>query len=200
MIHFIELENREKLEILRASLSDNSNSLIQLFRERARLAREIGRLKSDMGLPSRIRGREEEVLNKLEDMDPFSKAIISALFEYSIVNEDRSSSGTEAFENEADEIKISGPRKHLEFLAGMLVSRPGVEVYTTGNLPDSIINGLQLNGAHIIEGNASDPDITICLEKGGKECDIFISDDNEMSMRIFLPTPSSSSVIKVSGQ
>lgn len=190
-------KDRDKLEELRTRLAENSESLIRLFRERSALAREIGGIKRNLGLPSRIRDREEAVMEGLSGMDQFSRSIISALFEYSIVNE-TSSHGQDKDSSLSDnEITISGPTRHLEFLAGLLVSRPGVEVYTNHRLPFSMENGLQINGAHIIEGSHNDPDITICLQKGGGECDIFISSDNEMHMKLMFPISPNASVVRI---
>lgn len=193
------LTNRsdQKLEDLRSKLAVNSQSLIDLFRERATIAREIGDLKKELGLPPRIREREEAVIKNISDLDAVSKSIISSLFEFSIVNETSTLEDGKMTNSEDNRIKISGPTNDLQFLAGLMVSRPGVEIYSDKALPESIERGLQLNGAHIIHGRDIISDITICLRKDGPDCDIFVSQSAEMHIKQNLRKPFSGTVVRV---
>lgn len=187
----------ERLETLRSKLAVNSQSLIDLFRERATIAREIGDIKKELGLPPRIREREEAVMNSLRDLDSVSRSIISSLFEFSIVNETSSPANGHPSHTGRDRMKITGPTKDLEFLAGLIVSRPGVEVYSDATLPDSIERGFQLNGAHIIHASHPVSDITICLLEDSKDCDIFVSRSDEMHIKQNLSKPFSGTIVKV---
>ncbi len=186
----------EKLEDLRAQIADNSETIINLFRQRSQLAREIGDLKRELGLSPRIREREESVLDALGDMDIFSKSIISSLFEFSIVNEIHNhGSVNSGIENRM--ISVRGTRNNLEFLAGFLITKPGTQVYSEGKLPLALEEGIQLNGGHIVQGNHSEPDLTICLNGIGKECDIAISESSEMTLKLVLPLNHSERIVRV---
>lgn len=196
------LTNRseEKLEALRSKLALNSQSLIELFRERASIAKEIGHIKKQLGLPPRIREREEAVMRNIPNLDSFSRSIISSLFEFSIVNEsvDPARSDTSGFNNRITKnVDISGPRKDLEFFAGLLVSGPGVEVYADRDLPETIEKGLRLNGSHIIHSSHPAPDITICLGRDGSDCDILVTEPDRMQIRGDLRRSSPGTIIKV---
>ncbi len=187
----------EKLQELRSRIADNTESIIGLFHQRAELAREIGELKRELGLPPRIREREEHVLNSLGEMDPVSKAIITSLFEFSIVNETKQEKGREDVSAEPHKINVTGPRKNLELLAGLLISRPGTEVYSASRLPIALEKGIQINGGHIVSGDHSEPDLTICLERDGSDCDILISAENKMLMRLQFPLTPVERIVKV---
>lgn len=193
------LTNRDatKLEELRSRLAENSESLIRLFRERASLAREIGELKKDMGLPPRIRERENTVIESMPELDTISKSIMSALFEFSIVNEMEHSEKVIQGSSRAERIGVSGSWDELNFLAGLMVSRPGVEVYAEKSLPPAIERGLQTNGAHIIHDKCDAPDITICLQKDGEDCDISLSGQGSMYIKPHLNLATTGTVVWV---
>lgn len=190
-------EGREQLEALRERLSENSDLIIHLFRERAKLAREIGRIKEGIGLPRRIRERELAILESMDGVDDFSKAIISSLFEYSIMNEGTPTASMMSSNARNGTIRLHGERRHLELMAGLIVSGPGVEVYAHGNLPEALSAGLQARGAHIIDGVGDSADITICLTHNGEKCDISILDGEEMEMRLVFPVPHSPRTVRV---
>ena len=197
MIKIQEAGSLEKLQELRARIADNSESIVRLFRQRSQLAREIGDLKKELGLPPRIREREESVLDALGEMDPFSKSIVSSLFEYSIVNEINNSHRAGYLESEERNITVKGPRSSLELLTGLLIAKPGTQVYSETKLPPSLEEGIQVNGGHIIRGNQSDPDLTVCLNEGGEECDIVISGSDELSINLVLPLNHAERIVKV---
>lgn len=189
---------KEQLDTARDKLLENSSLLLQLFRERAALARQIGSIKKELGLPPRIREREEEVMGKLEGMDPFSRSIMSALFEFSIMNEEARTPIATKFLEGGEGVKLNGTREHLEFLAGILFSRPGVEVYSERKLPEALAAGFQLKGAHIVGKGTEDPDLVICLDKAGESCDISLTEQGEIFLSPLLPFGDGPLKIKVS--
>lgn len=197
MIRIQKSSGSEKLQELRSRIADNSRALIDLFRERADLAREIGEVKRELGLPSRIREREESVLNGLGAMDTFSRSIISSLFEFSILNEDRNHRSASRVKLEDQLFSVSGSREELEILAGLLISRPGVDVYSELELPTSMEQGIQVNGGHVIMGEHDSPDITVCLDGNNDGCDFSLTDENELKFRLKFPVKSGDVIVKV---
>lgn len=187
MFQFIGQDIREQLDTVRGKLSENSFLIIDLFRERAELAKQIGRIKKEIGLPARIREREEDVMVKMGDMDQLSRSIISSLFEFSILNEGEKGPDDSDFLVESEEVKLSGPRKFLEFIAGLLFSGPGVEVYAESELPSPILTGLQMKGAHIIYGSTQGSDMEICLQGNGENCNVWLSESGELHLRTMPP-------------
>lgn len=187
----------EKLQELRGKIAENSRNLIGLFRERAFLAKEIGRVKRENGLPPRIREREEEVLEGLGDMDNLSRSIMSSLFEFSIINEHEGDSREARSLLEKSEFCVRGSTNDLETLAGLLISRPGVDVYADKTLPENFKEGIQANGGHIISGEHSNPDITLCLGVVQDTCDFSISRDGEMKYRLKFPVKKGDVIVKV---
>lgn len=197
MVKIQESGESYRLEQLRTRIAENSQSLIGLFRERANLAREIGLVKKELGLPSRIREREEFVLDDLGDMDSISRSIISSLFEYSIVNEENERNHSVKKDLENQEYSISGSRSELELFAGLMISRPGVDVYSKRKLPETLSEGIQVNGGHIIMGECEKPDITICLGSQDQKCDFAISDGGKMTFSLKFPIKSGDVLVKV---
>lgn len=186
-----------KLEQLRSRIAENSQNLIELFHERATLAREIGTIKKELGLPARIREREEFVLEDLGDMDPLSRSIISSLFEYSIINEDNDPGNSRMENFEVQRFSVSGAKSDLELFAGLLISKPGVDFYSVDKLPEALSEGIQVNGGHIIVGECSDPDIILCLGPQRGKCDFSISDGGEMNFSLTFPVKSGDILVKV---
>lgn len=197
VIQIQESNESVKLQDLRRSIAENSRNLVDLFRERAELAREIGRVKREAGLPSRIREREETVLEGLGELDPFSRSIMSSLFEFSIINEH--DGGFVSSQNTLEEHRftLAGSRNDLEFLSGYLISRPGVDVFSENPLPEAFIEGVQANGGHIIKGDHSNPDITVCLGDKRMACDFEISGDAEMHFRLKFPVKAGNAIVRV---
>ncbi len=197
VIQIQESNETNRLQELRKGIAENSRNIVKLFRERAALAREIGIVKKDAGLPSRIREREEAILEGLGDMDPFSRSIMSSLFEFSIINEHDDQIGSSRSTLEDREFTVGGPRNDLELLAGLLVSRPGVDVYSERLLPESFVEGVQANGGHIIRGNGVKPDITVCLGDNNGDCDFAVTGDGEMHFRLKFPVKAGDVIVRV---
>ncbi len=182
MIHFIRKINGEnELGDLRTLLLQNSSEIIGLFKQRAELAKRIGIIKRELGLPSRIRERETEVMKEFDDSDYFGRSILLSLFEFTIANE-------EAIDNEStsrnnrEPVKVRGAQDSIQFIAGLLISRPGIEVYSTVELPEHLKQGIQAYGSHIVHGDIDQPDLRVCLWKKNSSCDIAISRDGELSI------------------
>lgn len=197
VIFIQESSEYEKLRKLRASLAGNSQKLVELFRERANLAREIGRVKRDAGLPSRIREREEAVLEGLGELDSFSRSIMSSLFEFSITNEHEDERRSAKSLLDGREFTIKGTGEELELLAGLLVSRPGVDFYSERALPETFEEAVQVNGGHIVIGSHMNPDITICLGGNVGGCDFAITRSGEMHFRLKSPVRAGDVIVQV---
>jgi chorismate mutase len=73
---------KNRLDHLRNRILDIDGDLVRLLSERARLALEIGRIKSDLGIPVQDPEREREVLNHVKGIphDPIATSQIEALF------------------------------------------------------------------------------------------------------------------------
>ncbi len=192
-----EISESEKLQRLRSSIAENSQNLVDLFRERALLAQEIGRVKREAGLPPRIREREEAVLEGLGGMDRLSRSIMSSLFEFSIINEHDSTYIDARHNLEGREFIIHGPRPNLELLAGLLLSRPGVDFYSGKPLPEALEAGIQVNGGHIIFGEPKEPDITVCLGENEETCDFRITGSGEMHFSLKFPVKAGDVSVRV---
>ncbi|MCL6089622.1 MAG: chorismate mutase [Candidatus Thermoplasmatota archaeon] len=182
VIHFIRKINGEnELGDLRTLLLQNSSEIVSLFKQRAELAKRIGIIKRELGLPSRIRERETEVMKEFDDSDYFGRSILLSLFEFTIANEEAidivSTSG-----NNGEPVKVRGAQDSIQFIAGLLISRPGIEVYSTVELPEHLKKGIQAYGSHIVHGDIDQPDLRVCLWKKDNSCDIAISRDGELSI------------------
>jgi chorismate mutase len=73
---------KNRLDLLRNRILDIDGELIRLLRERARLALEIGRVKSALGIPLQDPEREREVLDNAKRIphDPIETRHIEDLF------------------------------------------------------------------------------------------------------------------------
>lgn len=149
------------MDKLRKRLERNTRNLVELFRERARLAKEIGQFKEEKSMPIRIRQRERELLASIPEMDGISRSIISSLFEFTIVNETGQEENNTNLSGKT--IALSGDLEHLQLLAGLAVSSPGVEVYSRESLPEALKVGIQANGAHIVVDDLHEPDLILGL-------------------------------------
>lgn len=145
--------------------------ILEMFRERAEIAKEIGRFKEEKSLPVRIRNREKEILKTIPESDSLSRAIISSLFEFTIVNEvlKPDSAGI----SRSQTVELSGNTENLQLLAGLIISSPGVEVYSETPLPDMLSLGIQSNGGHIIPDGIEKPDLILGIDHTG-DCGIII--------------------------
>lgn len=181
MIRFLSSESAPQLDKLRKRLERNTRNLMELFRERATIAKEIGQFKEENSIPIRIRQRERELLESFPDLDDMSRSIISSLFEFTIVNESSSIKGNDALSGKS--LVLSGETGQLQLLAGLFISAPGVEVYSPVPLPDSIKTGIQAKGGHIVVGDLDLPDLVVGLDSR-ETCGIMI--DSSGIMRIEL--------------
>ena len=182
VIHFIgKINGENELGDLRTLLLQNSSEIISLFRQRAELAKRIGVIKRELGLPSRIRERETEVLKELDESDYFGRSILLSLFEFTITNEEVADN-VPASRNLGEPVRIRGTQDSIQFIAGLLISRPGIEVYSTVELPEHLKEGIQAYGSHIVHGETDQPDLRVCLWKKDSNCDIAISRDGELSV------------------
>ena len=182
MIHFIgKINGENELGDLRTLLLQNSSEIISLFRQRAELAKRIGVIKRELGLPSRIRERETEVLKELDESDYFGRSILLSLFEFTIANEEVTDN-LPASRSIGEPVRIRGAQDSIQFIAGLLISRPGIEVYSTVELPEHLKEGIQAYGSHIVHGETDQPDLRVCLWKKDSNCDIAISRDGELSV------------------
>ncbi len=181
MIRFLSNESAPQLDKLRKRLERNTRNLMDLFRERATLAREIGHFKEENSIPIRIRQREKELLDSLRDLDEVSRSIISSLFEFTIVNESLSLEGNSRISEKS--IELSGEKGQIMLLAGLLISSPGVEIYTSAQIPEPLKIGIQANGGHIIFENIEDPDLVVGI--GIKQpCGVAIDSSGTMRLDI----------------
>jgi chorismate mutase len=73
---------KEQLDQLRKRILDIDGELVRLLSERARLALEIGRIKSDLGIPLHDPDREREVLTNAKRIPhiPIKSSQIEDLF------------------------------------------------------------------------------------------------------------------------
>ena len=181
MIRFLSNESAPQLDKLRKRLERNTRNLMGLFRERATLAKEIGQFKGENSIPIRIRQRERELLESLRDLDELSRSIVSSLFEFTIVNESASLEGHSHIGEKS--LKLTGEKGQLMLLAGLLISSPGVEAYTSAQLPEPLKIGIQANGGHIVFEEIGDPDLVVGI--GIKEpCGVAIDSSGTMQIDI----------------
>lgn len=180
VIPFLSSESEPELEELRKSLERNTKEILNLFRKRSQIARQIGALKEKKSLPVRIRQREKEIINAIPEADLLSRAIISSLFEFTIINENENKNGNPYGD---ETISLSGKPEHLQLLAGLIVSAPGVEVYAEKPIPDTLSSGIQSNGGHLVLGELKDPDLVVGIDHDGA-CSIRISSSGTMSIDI----------------
>ncbi len=172
VIYFLSFETAPQLDKLRKRLERNTRNLIALFRERAELAREIGQIKEANSIPIRIREREREILDSLPDIDSLSKAIISSLFEFTITNEQVQTGKKPGLVQE--NLTLSGEHEQLQLLSGLLISAPGVEVYSKLPLPGPLELGIQANGGHVVREELPEPDMVVGLDID-EPCGILVS-------------------------
>lgn len=78
------------IERLRASVDELDRLLVDLLNRRARLALAVSQEKSRLGLPVRAHGREQEVLDRVQqaNVGPLDRRAVSRLFK-SIIAESR---------------------------------------------------------------------------------------------------------------
>lgn len=156
------------MDRLRKRLEMNTRSILGLFRERVNIARDIGQAKQENSIPIRIRKREDELIESIPDLDVLSRSIISSLFEFTIINEQWEAPEITGMEESF--LLLSGKIEHLQLMAGLIMSAPGVEVYSGKPLPGLLVQGIQANGAHVVVGEYPEPDLIVgidCEATGG---------------------------------
>lgn len=181
VIHFLSNEAEQQLNSLRKQLERNTSEILTLFRERADIARDIGQFKVSNSMPLRIREREHELLNSMAGMDPVSRSIISSLFEFTIANEEKKGQNIKGQNEET--IELHGQIQHLGLLAGLMISAPGVEVYSRAPLPPYLMMGIQANGAHLILEEFDEPDVVVGIDLN-EQCGLVLDSRGVLRARL----------------
>ena len=172
VIYFLSSETAPQLDKLRKRLERNTRNLLDLFRERAEIAREIGLIKEANSIPIRIRERENEILNSTPGLDGLSRSIISSLFEFTIANERTDPEEKASLAHGI--LALSGEVGQLQLLAGLLMSSPGVEVYSSRPMPGPLELGIQAKGGHVVPEQLHEPEMVVGLDVD-EPCGILIS-------------------------
>ncbi|MHB8358883.1 MAG: chorismate mutase [Thermoplasmataceae archaeon] len=169
------------LEKVREDILQNTMDLVRLFRERESLSRIIADIKIRENVEIRDRRREEAVLNSLGDLNPRQKAIINMIFEFTIACENPISE-VPFGDLPGRSLEIRGEKSLLEYVASAMVSRPGSEIYSSGDLDPLFVVGAIRSGAHIINGHCVSPDLKLGHSDNQEEYHISILENGIMKV------------------
>lgn len=149
------LENTEEISSLlslRDELYRNTVKIIDLVKDRIRLAEEIGREKNILGLSLRNHDREMEVIGSIPDLGEIEKSVLNMIFELTILNEmkDKPRINLKGFrDQDAGDIVLSGPNDILSYSMGLIVSFPGFQLRDRIGIPENLAIGVAQRGGHI---------------------------------------------------
>lgn len=187
MIYFIDRNQiySGKLLDLRDKIFKNTIVLIELFRERKRLAAEIGIIKRKIDLDIRDSERENAVLDSLSELNHIEKRLMNIIFEISVSGQypEENIPDLSFMNSERGQIEIAGNFETLYLIVGLLSSSPGLEVVAKDEVPHPLYLTMRLRGAHLknrIEGKV---DYKICLNGGGSECAVEILPEKVMFLK-----------------
>ncbi|WP_393971849.1 chorismate mutase [Oxyplasma meridianum] len=181
MIYFIRDATSGLLEKVRKDILQNTMELVRLFKEREELSRIIASVKEKENFEIRDRRREEIVLNKLGNLSPRQRSILNMIFEFSISCQDKVDETLEVYLSERC-LQLSGENSILEYVAGLLSSRPGSEIYSSRELDSAFVLGAVRNGAHIINDSCDSPDLRIGHSRDKEIYHISLDDSGTMSL------------------
>ncbi|AKA48823.1 hypothetical protein IX51_06570 [uncultured archaeon] len=145
-------EEISSLLSMRDELFRNTLQIIDLVRERIKLAAEIGKEKDMLGMSPRNRQRELEVLNSIPELGEIEKSVLNMIFELTILNEVSQRpevSVPESHGENGGSIVLSGPDGLLAYSMGLIVSFPGFELKDTAGIPENLALGVVQRGGHI---------------------------------------------------
>lgn len=163
---------------------ENTTALIGILKERESLARELKEFKEAAGIPLRDRQQELNVLRKSGLDTPRDRSILNMIFEYTINVQERPRNQPLCVTGkEKEPVTVKGDEDYIHYIAGLLISSPGREIRSTGELNNHMRDGILENGGHFIPGELKDPDIRVCIGFDGPECSISITDGNNMKIR-----------------
>ena len=151
-------------------LLENTRMILDMVRERRRIARVIAAQKLVPGFPVRDRDRELAVLSELGEIREEDHGFLSMLFEYTIQEELAEQvrlSDLAMEDNPAVPRTIRGEFRILSFIAGLLMSSPGVE-FDSEIRNESLFDGIAVHGGHIISKTESESEQSFCIASGGK--------------------------------
>lgn len=157
----------------RDELYRNTLQIIELVRERIRLAEEIGREKDTLGLPLRNRQRELEVLDSIPSLGEIEKSILNMIFEITILNESNERPMISLPESDGegrDEVVLTGPENLLQYSLGLIASHPGLELRDNAGIPENLALGVIQGGGHITSlGNSNSSGSVTLVSQDGEE-------------------------------
>ncbi len=137
---------------IRDELYRNTLQIIELVRDRLRLAEEIGREKELLGMPPRNRERELEVLRSIPELGEIEKSILNMIFELTILNETSDKPRLQLPDSpgaDGSDIVLTGPENLLMYSMGLIVSFPGFELRDRIGIPENLALGVIQRGGHI---------------------------------------------------
>lgn len=143
---------------IRDELYRNTVQIIDLVRERIRLAEMIGREKESLGIPLRNRERELEIIDSIPELGDIEKTVLNMIFELTIQNEASERPKIrlhDSNEEKEEEIVLAGPDGLLHYSMGLLISHPGFELRDMVGVPENLALGVVQRGGHITSGARS---------------------------------------------
>ncbi len=155
---------------------DNTRELLSILRERVRLAEKLVEAKSVTGTPVRDREQESRVIASSGDLSQIEKRILNMIFEFTINVQERSNGGEESEDIAIGDspFEIWGEPSALSYLAGLLISMPGKEIFCRGEPGPSIRMGIIDNGGHLVTGTAASPDMLVCVGFDDERCSLSV--------------------------
>lgn len=186
-IYFIDLgtESNETVNDLRGRILENTRHLMEVLNERSRLAEELTAAKLVTGIPLRDREQEIRVMSSSGDLSLTERRILNMIFEFTISVQERKTGIRDNMVGESHEkpFEIRGEPFALSYLAGLLVSMPGREIYCNGNPDASVRMGIVDNGGHLIDGPVDSPETVVCLGFDDEHCSISLDRNGRMKIQ-----------------
>ncbi len=180
MVYFIPGKGvNDELESLRERIMVNTASLLELFRERIRLARKISSVKYQHGGELRDRDQELNVMRSLNNVSYVERRILNMIFEFTISVERSVYTNPEPINLP---LRINGDVSSLLCVVGLMISSPGVEIYSIKDLPACMENSILSRGGHIVKGTPDLADLRVCIRKKCDICDVKISGDGTLEI------------------
>lgn len=150
------LKNTEEVSSLlslRDELYENTLKIIELVRDRIKLAEEIGREKASLGLSLRNHDREMEVMSSIPGLGDVEKTVLNMIFELTILNEMENRPEVSLKDLRlgmgSSGISLSGPNEILSYTTGLIVSFPGFILQDNVGVPENLALGVMQKGGHI---------------------------------------------------
>ncbi len=163
---------------------ENTRRLLSVMTERQLLAREIMELKEKLKLPLRDREQEKSVLSMMNASGARERSLMNLIFEYTICAEENVSGRRREIEPGHENFaEIHGKLPFLNYIAGLLVSSPGREVYCSSEPAKAISDGIIDGGGHIIMEKRGNAGMTACIGFHDERCDLSVSGDGVLRVR-----------------